>query len=220
LSIPSVISRHRQHVDSDVLDRSRWSGRYGPSPISGGSGRLVKSGNSRRSSRSETSGGFRKSWNSNRAEGSVGSGKLVWSYWSTSANFRESGVSAAFRGVGSPRRAGRSGSRSIDAIKRESCDRPGHCDLHQDGATPVLHWVPPPSLSPTLVRVRGFPPSKFIPRPFQPDVSRDPTTFVASSADSHGALSDLLQNVKMVFDTLETCLDELDAWRLYLASGQ
>jgi len=73
-------------------------------------------------------------------------------------------------------------------------------------------------LSPTLVRVRGFPPSKFIPRPFQPDVSRDPTNFVASFAYSHAALSDLLHTVKMVFNTLETCLDELDAWRLYLAS--
>jgi len=146
---------------------------------------------------------------------------LVCSYWSIFANSRESGVSAASSGgVGITGRAGRSVSRSIDAIKRDSCNRPGHWDLHQDDATPVLHWVPPPSLSPTLVRVSGFPLSKFIPRPFQPDVSRDPTTFVASSADSHAALSDLLHNVKMVFDTLETCLDELDAWRLYLASGQ
>jgi len=101
LSIPSVISRQRQHLDSDILDRRRWSGRYGLSPLSG-----RKSGNSRRSSRSETSRGFRKSWNSNRAEGSVGSGKLVWSYWSTSANSRESGVSAAFGGVGSTGGAG------------------------------------------------------------------------------------------------------------------
>jgi len=99
--------------------------------------------------------------------------------------------------------------------KKESCDRPSHCDLHHGGATPLS-----PLLSPTLVRIRGFPPSKFIPRPFQPDVSRDPTTFVASSADSHATLSDLLHNGKMVFNTLETCLDELDAWRLYIASGQ
>jgi len=99
--------------------------------------------------------------------------------------------------------------------KKESCDRPGHCDLHPGDVTPLL-----PLLSPTIVRVRGFPPSKYIPRPFQPDVSRDPTTFVASAADSHAALSDLLYNVKLVFNTLEMCLDELDAWRLYIASGQ
>jgi len=78
--------------------------------------------------------------NSNRDEGLVGSGKLGWSYWSTSANSRESGVSAASSGGGGiTGRAGKSVSRRIYDIKRESCDRPGHCDLHHDGATPVLH---------------------------------------------------------------------------------
>jgi len=100
-------------------------------------------------------------------------------------------------------------------VKKESCDRPGHCDLHPRDATPL-----PPLLSPTILRVRGFPPSKYIPRPFQRDATRDPMTFVASSADSHAALSELLHNVKLVFNTLEMCLDELDAWRLYLSSGQ
>jgi len=100
-------------------------------------------------------------------------------------------------------------------VKKETCDRPDHCHLHLQGATPSS-----PLISPTIVRVRGFPPSKHIPRPFQPDVSRDPTTFVASPADSHAALSDLLYNVKLVFNTLEMCLDELDAWRLYIANGQ
>jgi len=100
-------------------------------------------------------------------------------------------------------------------VKKESCDRPGHCNLPLQDATPLS-----PLLSPTIVRVRGFPPSKYIPRPFQRDASRDPMTFVASSADSHAALSDLLYNVKLVFNTLEMCLDELDAWRRYIASGQ
>jgi len=107
------------------------------------------------------------------------------------------------------------GSLSPVVVKKESCDRPGHCYLHPRDATPLS-----PLLSPTILRVRGFPPSKYIPRLFQRDASRDSMTFVASSADSHVALSEFLHNVKLVFNTLEMCLDELDAWRLYLASGQ
>jgi len=134
---------------------------------------------------------------------------LVLSGWSGKSLYSAlSGIS------GRSASAGRFGFSRLSRVvfKKESCDRPGHCDLHHGGATSLS-----PLLFPTIVRVRGFPPSKFIPRIFQPDVSRDPTTFVASS---HAALSDLLHNVKKVFDTLETCLDELDAWRLYLVSGQ
>jgi len=111
---------------------------------------------------------------------------------------------------------GRSGSSRASpvVIKKESCDRPGHCDLHYGGATSLS-----PYFSPTLVRVRGLPPSTFIPRPFQHDVSRDVMTYVPSAADSHAALSDTLSNVKFVFDTLEICFAGLDAWRLYIASG-
>jgi len=45
-------------------------------------------------------------------------------------------------------------------------------------------------------------------------------TYVPSAADSHAALTDVLSNVKLVFDTLEIIFFDLDAWRTYFGSGQ
>jgi len=98
--------------------------------------------------------------------------------------------------------------------KQELCDRPGHCDLHPRSFTHSS-----PLLTPTVVRVRGVPPSRFIPRPFAPGVSRGFETYVPSASNTHAALTDMLSNVKMVFDTLEICFIELDAWRAYFGSG-
>jgi len=171
---------------------------------------LTRQGNSDGSGRSGLSGHY--SVNVPNA-GFGRSDSLALSGWSGRALYSAlSGMSGRSSSSG---RFGWGGRFSPVVPKQESCDRPGHCDLHHGSSTPLS-----PLLSRTLVRVRGFPPSKFIPRPFQSDVSRDPTTYVASSADSHAALADLLHNVKTVFNTLEACLDELDAWRNYLASGQ
>jgi len=145
----------------------------------------------------------------------VGSGRperSIYSEWSgrslysAMSELTSRSASADGSGLGGP---------SLVVPKKELCDRPGHCDLHPRVPTPLSLL-----LSPTIVRVRGLPPSQRIPRPFRLDVSRDPATFVASSKDSHMALYDLLSNVRMVFNTLEKCLDELDAWRIYIASGQ
>jgi len=163
--------------------------------------------------RQGTGGGWSGHYSVNVPNGGSGrSDSLVYSEWSgrslysAMSELSSRSASADGYGLGGP---------SQMVPKKELCDRPGHCDLHPRDPTPLS-----PLASPTILRVRGFPPSKYIPRPFQPDVSRDSTTFVASSADSHAALSDLLCNVKSVFNTLEMCLDELDAWRLYIASGQ
>jgi len=97
--------------------------------------------------------------------------------------------------------------------KQELCDRPGHCDLHPRSFTHSS-----PLLTPTVVRVRGVPPSRFIPRPFAPGMSSGFETYVPSASHTHAALTDMLSNVKMAFDTLEICFIELDAWRTYFGS--
>jgi len=160
---------------------------------------------------------FKRSGWSGRYSDTILNGGFARSDSMTPSGWSGRSLYSAISGMsGSSVSAGRSGFSRVSQVvpKKETCDRPGHCDLHDRGATPLI-----PILSPTLVRIRGVPPSRFIPRPFAPFFYRDFQTYVPSAADSHAALTDMLSNVKMVFDTLEICFLELDAWRDYFGSG-
>jgi len=94
------------------------------------------------------------------------------------------------------------------------------CRVHPSGCPPVL---------PTrMVRVRGDPPSSFISRPYLRFPGSDPASsrglngvslYSPRLDESRDALSYLLSNVEIVFESYERCLDELDAWRRYYHSG-
>jgi len=71
-----------------------------------------------------------------------------------------------------------------------------------------------------VVRVRGDPPSGFIPRPYMSSTGRRSSLYSPPVPATHDALVFLLGNVMTVFNAYEACLDELDAWRRYFSSGQ
>jgi len=64
-------------------------------------------------------------------------------------------------------------------------------------------------------RVRGDPPSMYIPCPFLNGVIRATSSSTTTPAEAHDALIFLLGNVRKVFDAFEASLNELDAWRRY-----
>jgi len=92
--------------------------------------------------------------------------------------------------------------------------------VHPSGCPPVL---------PThLVRVRVDPPSAWISRPYLRFPGSDPaatrglngvTLYSPRLEENRDALTYLLMNVDIVFESYERCLDELDAWRRYFHSG-
>jgi len=97
-----------------------------------------------------------------------------------------------------------------------ACGYPGVCRTHpgsvSGGGAPV---------SPSrVVRVRGNPPSGFIPRPYMSSTGARSSLYSPPAPDAHDALVFLLGNVMTVFNSYEACLDEVDAWRRYFCSGQ
>jgi len=94
-----------------------------------------------------------------------------------------------------------------------ACIHPGSCRTHTGRLlAPVV-----PS---RMVRVRGNPPSGFIPRPYVSTTGRRSSLYSSPISATHDALVFLLGNVMTVFNAYEACLDELDAWRRYFCSGQ
>jgi len=100
------------------------------------------------------------------------------------------------------------------------CVYPGNCRVHPSGC---------PSVRPVrVVRVRGDPPSAFIARPYLRFPGSDPASarglngvslYSPRLEESRDALTYLLSNIDIVFESYEECLDELDAWRRYFHSG-
>jgi len=100
------------------------------------------------------------------------------------------------------------------------CVYPGNCRVHPSGC---------PSVRPVrVVRVRGNPPSAFIARPYLRFPGGDPASvrglngvslYSPRLEESRDALSYLLSNIDIVFESYEKCLDEIDAWRRYFHSG-
>jgi len=68
-------------------------------------------------------------------------------------------------------------------------------------------------------RVRGNPPSRYIPRPYLNGVHRSTASLDTTPAEAHDALVFLLGNVRKVFDAFEASLNELAAWRRYYDFG-
>jgi len=100
------------------------------------------------------------------------------------------------------------------------CVHPGNCRVHPSGC---------PSVRPVrVVHVRGDPPSAFIARPYLRFPGSDPASarglngvslYSPGLEESRDALTYLLGNIDIVFESYEQCLDELDAWRRYFHSG-
>jgi len=68
-------------------------------------------------------------------------------------------------------------------------------------------------------RVRGDPPSMYIPRPYLNGVVRASSLPTTTPAEVHNALVFLLGNVRKVFDAFEASLNGLDAWHHYYDFG-
>jgi len=96
------------------------------------------------------------------------------------------------------------------------CGFPGSCRTHPGsifgGGAPVC-----PS---RMVRVRGDPPSGFIPRPYMSATGGRSSLYAPPVPATHDALVFLLGNVMTVFKVYEASLDEVDVWRRYFCSGQ
>jgi len=94
-----------------------------------------------------------------------------------------------------------------------ACMYPGSCRAHSGSLLAPLG----PS---RMVRVRGNPPSGFIPRPYVSATGRRSSLYSPSIPATHDALVFLLGNVMTVFNAYEACLDEVDGWRRYFCSGR
>jgi len=90
----------------------------------------------------------------------------------------------------------------------DRCDDPGNCIYHNPVVSPIR-----------MRRVRGDPPSLYIPRPYLNGVIRANTSSTTTPVESHDALLFLLGNVRKVFVAFEASLNELDAWRRYYDFG-
>jgi len=88
------------------------------------------------------------------------------------------------------------------------CDDPGNCSYHNPVVSPIC-----------LRRVRGVPPSVYIPRPYFNGVIRSSASSSTTPAEAHDALFFLLGTVRKVFDASEVSLNELDAWHRYFDMG-
>jgi len=83
----------------------------------------------------------------------------------------------------------------------------GRCSFHYGVVSPIR-----------LRRVRGEPPSYYIPRPYLRDVIRSSSSS-PTATDTHDALVFMLANVRKIFDSYEASLTELESWRRYFNSG-
>jgi len=101
----------------------------------------------------------------------------------------------------------------VRAEQGRACGFPGRCRTHPGTVSGV--WAPS-----RMVRVRGNPPSGFIPRPYMSSTGERSSLYAPPAPATHDALLFLLGNVTTVFNAYEACLDELDAWRRYFCSGQ
>jgi len=96
------------------------------------------------------------------------------------------------------------------------CNYSGSCRTHP-GSVSVGEAVVSPS---RMVRVRGNPPSGFIPQPYMSSTGGRSSLYAPPAPATHDALVFLLGNVMNVFSAYEACLEEVDAWRRYFCSGQ
>jgi len=103
--------------------------------------------------------------------------------------------------------------RSADPVPVGACMYPGSCRAHVGSLRASLGAF-------RMLRVRGNPPSGFIPRPYVSTTGRRSSLFSPSIPATHDALVLLLGDVMTVFNAYEACLGELDAWRRFFCSGR